>query len=106
MLRWPRTTPRLHAVREESLAARRLCRRRRACQARVVDRCRNLTAVCHRASRAAVVRPVTATRTDMRYVMRQKLLSWGDDYTIKDEEGRDLYFVDGKAFSLGGQLSR
>jgi uncharacterized protein YxjI len=41
----------------------------------------------------------------MRYVMRQKLLSWGDDYTIKDEEGRDLYFVDGKAFSLGGQLS-
>jgi uncharacterized protein YxjI len=37
--------------------------------------------------------------------MRQKLLSWGDDYTIKDEGGRDLYFVDGKAFSLGGQLS-
>ena len=37
--------------------------------------------------------------------MRQKLLSWGDDYTIKDEGGRDLYFVDGKAFSLGGQLA-
>jgi len=37
--------------------------------------------------------------------MRQKLLSWGDDYTIKDDAGRDLYLVDGKAFSLGGQLS-
>jgi len=41
----------------------------------------------------------------VRYVMRQKLLSWGDDYTIKDDAGRDLYLVDGKAFSLGGQLS-
>jgi uncharacterized protein YxjI len=37
--------------------------------------------------------------------MRQKLLSWGDDYTIKDEGERDLYLVDGKAFSFGGQLS-
>ena len=37
--------------------------------------------------------------------MRQKLLSWGDDYVIRDEEGRELYFVDGKAFSLGGQLA-
>jgi uncharacterized protein YxjI len=37
--------------------------------------------------------------------MRQKLLSWGDDYVIKDEEGRELYLVDGKAISWGGQLS-
>src|SRR6476646_1641998 len=37
--------------------------------------------------------------------MRQKLLSWGDDYTIRDEEGRDVYLVDGKAISWGGQLS-
>ena len=37
--------------------------------------------------------------------MRQKLLSWGDDYTIKDEAGRELYLVDGKAISVGGQLS-
>ena len=37
--------------------------------------------------------------------MRQKLLSWGDDYIIKDEEGRELYLVDGKAISWGGQLS-
>jgi uncharacterized protein YxjI len=41
----------------------------------------------------------------VRYVMRQKLLSWGDDYTIKDDEGRELYLVDGKAISFGGQLS-
>jgi uncharacterized protein YxjI len=41
----------------------------------------------------------------MRYVMKQKLFSWGDDFLIKDENGRDAFFVDGKAFSLGNQLS-
>ncbi len=37
--------------------------------------------------------------------MRQKLLAFGDDYTIKDENGTDRYFVDGKAFSIGDKLS-
>jgi uncharacterized protein YxjI len=41
----------------------------------------------------------------MRYAMRQKFLSWGDDFTIKDESGRDAFFVDGKVFTLGDQLS-
>ena len=41
----------------------------------------------------------------MRYVMKQKLFSWGDDFMIKDESGSDAFFVDGKAFSLGKQLS-
>lgn len=41
----------------------------------------------------------------MRYVLKQKLLSWGDDYTIRDEQGTDRYFVDGKALSLGAKLS-
>ena len=41
----------------------------------------------------------------MRYVLHEKLLSWGDDFTIKDENERDVFFVDGKAFSLGNQLS-
>jgi uncharacterized protein YxjI len=41
----------------------------------------------------------------MRYVMRQKFLSWGDDFIIKDEAGRDAFYVDGKVFSLGDQLS-
>jgi len=41
----------------------------------------------------------------MRYMMKQKLFCWGDDFTIKDEAGTDRFFVDGKAFSLGKQLS-
>lgn len=41
----------------------------------------------------------------MRYVMKQKLFCWGDDFTIKDDAGTDRFFVDGKAFSLGAQLS-
>jgi uncharacterized protein YxjI len=41
----------------------------------------------------------------MRYVMKQKLLSWGDDFYIRDEQGRDVFFVDGKALSFGDKLS-
>ena len=41
----------------------------------------------------------------MRYVLRQKILSFGDDFTIRDEAGNDVYFVDGKAFSIGDKLS-
>ena len=41
----------------------------------------------------------------MRYVMKEKMLAFGDDFTIQDESGRDVYFVDGKAFSFGDQLS-
>jgi uncharacterized protein YxjI len=41
----------------------------------------------------------------MRYIMKQKLFSWGDDFIIKDESGGDVFFVDGKAFSFGNQLS-
>jgi hypothetical protein len=41
----------------------------------------------------------------MLYMMKQKLFSWGDDFIIKDENGKDRFFVDGKAFSLGNQLS-
>jgi|SRR5215469_2073909 len=41
----------------------------------------------------------------MIYLMKQKLFSWGDDFVIKDETGQDRFFVDGKAFSLGNQLS-
>jgi uncharacterized protein YxjI len=38
-------------------------------------------------------------------MMKQKLLSWGDDFYIKDKDGNDIYFVDGKAFTIGDQLS-
>ena len=41
----------------------------------------------------------------MRYVMKQKLFAWGDDFTIKTEAGQDIFFVDGKALSLGDRLS-
>lgn len=41
----------------------------------------------------------------MRYLMKQKLFSWGDDFTIKNEAGQDMFFVDGKAFSFGNKLS-
>jgi len=41
----------------------------------------------------------------MRYLMKQKLFCFGDDFTIKDEAGRDAFFVDGKALSFGDKLS-
>ena len=30
----------------------------------------------------------------MRYVMKQKLFAFGDDFMIQDADGRDVYFVD------------
>jgi uncharacterized protein YxjI len=41
----------------------------------------------------------------MRYVLKQKFWSWGDDFRIQDAEGRDVFFVDGRAFSWGDKLS-
>jgi uncharacterized protein YxjI len=41
----------------------------------------------------------------MRYLMQQKLFTFGDDYKIKDETGRERFYVDGKVFTLGDQLS-
>lgn len=41
----------------------------------------------------------------MRYAMKQKLFSWGDDFYIKDDQGTDVFFVDGRALSLGDKLS-
>jgi uncharacterized protein YxjI len=40
-----------------------------------------------------------------RFVMRQDWLSFGNDFTIRDEAGRDAYTVDGKVLCLGGQAS-
>jgi uncharacterized protein YxjI len=41
----------------------------------------------------------------MRYLMKQKIFSFGDDFAITDESGREAYYVDGRAFSLGDKLS-
>src|SRR6476646_5098831 len=37
--------------------------------------------------------------------MRQRILSWGDDFSIKDAEGNEAYYIDGKVFSFGNKLS-
>lgn len=41
----------------------------------------------------------------MRYVMKQKLFSFTDDYKITDADGKEVYCVDGKLLSLGKNLS-
>lgn len=41
----------------------------------------------------------------MRLVLSQKIFAFGDDFTIRDEEGRILYQVDGKVFSIGDSLA-
>ena len=41
----------------------------------------------------------------MRYILRQKMLSLGDDFVIRDEAGREMLEVKGKVFSLGKQLA-
>jgi uncharacterized protein YxjI len=41
----------------------------------------------------------------MRYLLKQKFLSWGDDFRIQDADGKDVFFVDGRAFSWGDKLS-
>jgi uncharacterized protein YxjI len=41
----------------------------------------------------------------MRYVMKQKLWAFGDDFAIKDEAGNDRFYVDGKAISLRQTLA-
>ncbi len=41
----------------------------------------------------------------MRYVMKQKLFAWGDDFRIQNAAGQDVFFVDGRAFSIGNKLS-
>src|SRR5215210_2708599 len=41
----------------------------------------------------------------MRYVMKQKFFAFGDDFTIQDADGRDAFYVDGRAFSIGKKLA-
>jgi uncharacterized protein YxjI len=40
-----------------------------------------------------------------RYVMKQDWFSFGDDYTIRDDRGKDVFRVDGRVFSFGDKLS-
>ncbi|MDF2841179.1 MAG: hypothetical protein K0Q99_1951 [Clostridia bacterium] len=40
----------------------------------------------------------------MRYLIRQRIFSFGDNFTIKDDQEYDRYIVQGKVFSLGDKL--
>lgn len=40
----------------------------------------------------------------MRYQIKEKFWSWGNDFNIMDAEGRPVFRVDGKAFSWGDDL--
>lgn len=41
----------------------------------------------------------------MRYIMKEKFWSWGDDFSVCDEHNRPKFFIDGQAFSWGNKLS-
>lgn len=41
----------------------------------------------------------------MRYLMKERFWGFGDDFAIRDDNGIDVFFVDGKAFTLGDKLS-
>jgi uncharacterized protein YxjI len=41
----------------------------------------------------------------MRYAIKERFWSWGDDFHIYDAERRPVFLVDGKAFSWGDKLS-
>ena len=40
----------------------------------------------------------------MKLYIKQKVFSWGDKFTVKDEYGYDKYFVEGEIFSWGRKL--
>lgn len=40
----------------------------------------------------------------MRYQMQEKLVSFGDDYVIRDDSGREAFRVDGKVLTLRDAL--
>ena len=40
----------------------------------------------------------------MRYVMKEKLFDFGDDFVIRDEDGREAFHVDGRVLAIGDKL--
>lgn len=40
----------------------------------------------------------------MKLFIKQKVFSWKDKFTVKDEMGADRYFVEGEIFSFGKKL--
>ncbi|MEG1795297.1 MAG: LURP-one-related family protein [Clostridium sp.] len=40
----------------------------------------------------------------MRYIINQKIFTFGDDFTIRDYTEREVFFVKGKVFAIGDKL--
>lgn len=40
----------------------------------------------------------------MKLYIKEKVFSWGDKFTVKDEYGRDKYIVEGEVLSFGKKL--
>lgn len=40
----------------------------------------------------------------MKLYLKQKVFSWGDKFTVYDENGNDKYYVEGEIFSFGKKL--
>ncbi len=40
----------------------------------------------------------------MKLYIKQKVFSWNEKFTVKDEYGNDKYYVEGELFSLGKKL--
>ena len=40
----------------------------------------------------------------MKLYIKEKVFSWGDKFTVKDELGNDKFFVEGEVFTLGKKL--
>ena len=40
----------------------------------------------------------------MKLYIKEKIFTWGDKFTVKDEYGRDKYIVEGEIFSWGRKL--
>lgn len=40
----------------------------------------------------------------MKLYLKQKVFSWGDKFTVYDENGNDKYYVKGEVFSFGKKL--
>jgi uncharacterized protein YxjI len=40
-----------------------------------------------------------------KYIVKQRIIAFGEDFDIRDEHGNKLYFVDGMAFSFGHNLA-
>ena len=40
----------------------------------------------------------------MKLYIKQKVFSWADKFTVKDQRGEDRYYVEGEVFSFGKKL--